>query len=138
MTGLDTNILARYYIRYTADEATAQQAEIARHLIESGQPLLVAKSVLLEFEWLLRGYYKYPKIAVQRVLDHMLTIPHLIIESRNQVETAVRWFRDGLDFADALHLVSYEGCPIMASFDDKKFARRAARLKTATRVVVPS
>jgi hypothetical protein len=40
-----------------------------------------------------------------------------------------------MDFADALHLVSYEGCPIMASFDDKKFARRAARLKTATLVV---
>jgi predicted nucleic acid-binding protein len=82
-----------------------------------------------------QGIFKYPKTAVQRVLDHILTIPRLIIESRNQVETAVRWFRDGMDFADALHLASYEGCPIIASFDDKKFARRAARLKTATLVV---
>jgi predicted nucleic-acid-binding protein len=138
MIGLDTNILARYYVRHASDDATIHQSEIARELIESGQPLLVAKTVLLEFEWLLRGYYKYPKAAVQRVLDHLLTIPHLIIESRNQVETAVAWLRDGMDFADALHLVSYEGCPTMASFDDKKFARRAARLKTQTRVVVPT
>ena len=138
MIGLDTNILARYYIRHVLDDATAQQAEIARRLIESEQPLLVAKTVLLEFEWLLRGYYKYPKTAVQQVFDHLLSIPHLIIESRNQVETAVDWTREGMDFADALHLVSHEGCPTMASFDDKRFARLAERLKTPTRVVVPS
>lgn len=138
MIGLDTNILARYYIHHVLDDATAQQAEIARRLIESEQPLLVAKTVLLEFEWLLRGYYKYPKTAVQQVFDHLFSIPNLIIESRNQVETAVGWTREGMDFADALHLVSYEGCPTMASFDDKRFARLAARLKTPTRVVVPS
>jgi predicted nucleic-acid-binding protein len=138
MIGLDTNILARYYIRHASDDASIHQAEIARGIIESSQPLLLAKTVLLEFEWLLRGYYKYPKTAVQQVFDHLLTIPHLIVESRNQVETAVGWLREGMDFADALHLASYEGCPTMVSFDDKKFARRAARLKTQTRVVVPT
>jgi len=44
---------------------------------------------------------------------------------------------DGLDFADALHHASYKACEAMASFDDKKFARRAERLGLAPRVFVP-
>jgi hypothetical protein len=44
----------------------------------------------------------------------------------------------GLEFADALHLTSYRDCDRMASFDDRKFARRAKRMNLAPHVFVPS
>jgi hypothetical protein len=45
MIGLDTNVLARYYIADKADAEAARQHEAARRLIESGQPLMACKSM---------------------------------------------------------------------------------------------
>ena len=56
MIGLDTNVLARYYIQDDGGAAAAKQREAARRLMESGKPLMVCKTVLLELEWVLRGY----------------------------------------------------------------------------------
>lgn len=42
-----------------------------------------------------------------------------------------------LDFADALHLTACEHCVTFYSFDDRRFARRAARLPLTLQVVVP-
>jgi hypothetical protein len=57
MTGLDTNVLARYFVaEQPADPATEAQRQAARQLIESGQPLFLPKTVALELEWVLRGY----------------------------------------------------------------------------------
>ncbi len=47
MIGIDTNILARYYIADVGDAEAARQHQQARQLIESGQPLMVCKTVLL-------------------------------------------------------------------------------------------
>jgi predicted nucleic-acid-binding protein len=135
--GLDTNVLARYYVSDAADAATARQREAARKLIESGQPLAVSKTVLLELEWILRGYYKFSVKDIVRVYAHLLAQPHIQIEDRLVVESAVRNHAAGLDFADALHHASYSACKAMASFDDRRFARRAKRLNLAPTVTVP-
>ncbi len=64
--GLDTNILARYYVASEeGDSATQSQCELARKLIESDRALFVAKTVLLELEWVLRGYYKFSGEEIQ-------------------------------------------------------------------------
>jgi predicted nucleic-acid-binding protein len=135
--GLDTNVLARYYVEDRGDAQAQRQREAARRLIEAGQPLAVAKTVLLELEWVLRGYYALPPVEVMRVLQHLLTLPHVQVEDRAGVASATALMAQGLDFADALHHASYRDCDAMASFDDKRFARRATRLGLAPRVVVP-
>ena len=137
-TGLDTNVLARYYVEDRSDAPAEQQRNAARALIEGGQPLAVAKTVLLELEWVLRGYYALPPGDVVRVLRHLLGLAHVRIEDRSAVETAVALAERGLDFADALHHASYRDCDAMASFDDKRFARRATKLGLAPRVVIPT
>lgn len=43
MIGLDTNVLARYYVEDVGDAKTGLQREAARRLIESGRPLMVCK-----------------------------------------------------------------------------------------------
>ena len=55
MIGLDTTILARYYVQGLADADTLKQREATRRLMESGKPLMVCKTVLLELEWVCAG-----------------------------------------------------------------------------------
>lgn len=125
MIGLDTNVLARYYVA-SSDAQTQKQSEAARKLLESGKSLYVSKSVVLELEWVLRGYYKSPPEDVLTVLLHLLAMPNIELEDRVAVELATAALGDGFDFADALHHASCRHCTSMATFDDKKFARRAA------------
>ncbi len=127
MIGLDTNVLARYYVS-SSDAPSQGQGALARKLIESGKRLYVSKSVVLELEWVLRGYYKSPLADALSVLRHLQVLPNVEVEDRLGVELAVNALADGFDFADALHHVSYRQCTSVATFDDRKFARRAGAL----------
>jgi len=138
MRSLDTNVLARYYIDDAADTQAQKQREAARRLIDSGRALMVSKTVVLELEWVMRGYYGFAPADAASVLRHLLSLPHISIEDRGVVEQAVANSEAGLDFADALHHASYRSCASMASFDDRKFGRRAKALGLAPAVVVPT
>jgi predicted nucleic-acid-binding protein len=138
MIGLDTNILARYYIDDEADAEAQRQRLAARRLFESGQPLMVGKSVILELEWVMRGYYGFNPAEVASVMQHLLEQAHVTVEDRDAVEQALSNVEAGIDFADALHHASYKSCDSVATFDDRKFARRAKKLGLAPAVVVLS
>jgi predicted nucleic-acid-binding protein len=136
--GLDTNVLARYFVAEAdVDPATEAQRQAARHLIESGQPLFLAKTVALELEWVLRGYYGFAAAQVDAVFSVLLGLPSLTPEDRPALEQALAGLRAGLDFADALHHASCRRCEAIASFDDRGFARRIRQLNLPPRVVVP-
>jgi len=135
--GLDTNVLARYYVEDAADPQAAKQRLAARRLIESGQALMVCKTGVLELEWVLRGYYGFEPAEVAAVLGHLLSMAHVAVEDRAVVERALQNLQAGLDFADALHHASYAACERVASFDDRKFARRAGKLGLLPAVVIP-
>ena len=125
MIALDTNVLARYYVD-SSDAPSQKQSAAARKLLESGKSLFVSKTVVLELEWVLRGYYKSPPQDVLAVLTHLLGMPNLQVEDRVAVELATAALGDGFDFADALHHAPSRHCSSVATFDDKKFARRAS------------
>ena len=138
MIGLDTNVLARYYLAgFDADAATARQQQAARRLLEGSQRLHVAKTVLLELEWVMRGAYGSTRAQFAGVLEHLLASPQVTVEDRTSVEAALAGHRNGLDFADVLHHASYRACEAMASFDDRRFARRANKLGMAPAVTMP-
>ncbi len=136
MIGLDTNVLARYYIDDDADAEAQRQRLAARRIVESGQPLMVCKSVILELEWVLRGYYGFARAEVASVMRHLLHQAHITVEDRDAVERAVSNCEAGVEFTDALHHASYKSCVSVATFDDRKFARRAKKLGMAPAVVV--
>lgn len=128
LIALDTNILVRYYVASDdADAATTAQSLAAKQLIESGRPLFAAKTVVLELEWVLRGFYKLSKAQVGDVLSHLLGLPQLTVEDRIAAELAVAALAQGFDFADALHHASSRHCKALATFDAKGFANRAAK-----------
>jgi len=137
--GLDTNVLARYFVAEdNIDPATQAQRDAARALIESGQPLFLPKTVALELEWVLRGYYGFTAAEVLQVMNQLLRHPCLTAEDRPTLEQAVQGLASGLDFADALHHASCRNCDAVASFDDRGFARRIKTLNLPPRVFVPS
>lgn len=139
MIGLDTNVLARYFVaEENADPATEAQRNAARALIESGQPLFLPKTVVLELEWVLRGYYGFAAAEVLQVMDRLLSHPCLTAEDRPGLEQAVAGLKSGLDFADALHHASCRACDAVATFDDRGFARRIKTMNLPPRVFVPS
>jgi predicted nucleic-acid-binding protein len=136
--GLDTNVLARYYVQDDSDAEAVRQHESARKLIESGKPLMVCKTVLLELEWVMRGYYGFSAADIATAMNHLLSMPQVVVEDRVAVEQALANTLDGLEFADALHLASYVNCVSLASFDDRKFARRAKRMGLMPKVIIPA
>jgi len=138
MIGLDTNVLARYYIDDAGDAQAQRQRLAARRLIESGQALMVSKTVVLELEWVMRGYYGFPQTEVASAMRHLLGLTHVAVEDREVVERALANNDAGVDFADALHHASYKTCTSVATFDDRKFARRAGKLGMAPTVTVLS
>ena len=138
MLALDTNILARYYVEEeNPSRATRTQREAARRVIEGGGDLFVAKTVLLELEWILRGVYGLARRDVLRALENLQALPNVEIEDRAAVESALAGLRSGLDFADALHHASGRACTAFLTFDTRRFARRARRMALTPPVTVP-
>ena len=137
MTGLDTNILARYYIQDKSDSEAIKQHQLAKELFESGRPLMVCLTVILEFEWVMRGYYKFSRQEISSVFKHLLSSRHITIESYDTVSVALINYEHGFDFADSLHHASYKACEQVMTFDDKKFARKSQKYGLMPTVLVP-
>ena len=102
MIGLDANVLARYYVEDRSDAEAERQRMAARRLMESGQPLLVCKTVILELEWIMRVYYGFARAEAVSVLRHLLGLPQVTIEDRSTVEQALSHCDAGIEFADAM------------------------------------
>jgi predicted nucleic-acid-binding protein len=127
---VDTNVLARYYLR---DDST--QARLAERVLAAGG-VFVPKTVVLELEWVLRSVAEQPADKVIACLEHLLALPGVTVEDQEQVEAALQLSREGIDFADALHHAAAGHCSEVITFDDRRFARRAARIGLKPRVTV--
>ena len=128
MIALDTNLLARFYCDDPADREAARQRPIARRVLLESPSLFVPISVVLELEWVMRGFYELPAHGFCSAIDHLLGMPHVVVAQWEAVKDAVDLHRQGLDFADALHWASARHCERVVTFDDRRFARKARRL----------
>ena len=131
MRAVDTNILARYYLR---DDIS--QARIADAILAAGD-VFVPKTVLLELAWVLRSVADQPAPKVIACLKHLLSLPGVHVEDREEIDEALLSSSRGVDFADALHLAASRSCSEMLTFDDRGYARRARRLGLKPAVKVP-
>ena len=126
MIALDTNILVRFLV----DDDRAQ-GDIANDLVNHKDGIFIAKTTLLELEWVLRHVYQIDKKTLAAGLTSLLGLSNATVESVSQVAQAMKDFSKGMDFADALHLASTHGEMMTYTFD-KKFAK----LATPQRVVL--
>ena len=125
MKAIDTNVLARFFIDDGKDaEAAKQHPAAAAALAERA---FVSVTVLLEFEWVMRGFYALPGADIARVMRALVSIEHVSIEDRGAVLAALDGFAQGLDFADALHLARSSRVSAFLTFD-RRLAKRAKDL----------
>ncbi|MGH6920490.1 MAG: type II toxin-antitoxin system VapC family toxin [Geminicoccaceae bacterium] len=129
MIALDTNVLVRYLTRDEPEEAAR-----ARSLIERG-PVFVAKTVMLETEWVLRSAYRFRPAAIAASFTAFLGLPGVTVEDASAVGRALAWYAQGLDFADALHAASCAQADAFATFDRR--LRRRAELAGMMPVIAP-
>lgn len=124
MIALDTNVVVRLV---TGDDP--EQAEAAQRRLQ-GRELFLAKTTALEVEWVLRYSYGLSREVIHRTFRRLLGLRGLMMEDRAAVLAALEWFRDGMDFADALHLASTPSGAELATFD-RRLARAAAAARGA-------
>lgn len=136
MTGVDTNVLARFYCDDPDDPEGARQRPAARRALLESPAVFVPLTVVLELEWVMRGFYELPPAAFCDAVEHLLGLPHVTVEGWEAVKDALDLHRRGFDFADALHWASSRACERFVTFDDRRLARRARRLGLRPAVVL--
>lgn len=137
MIGVDTNILARYFCDDPEDPEAARQRPLARRVMVETKAIFVPLTVVLELEWVMRGFYELPPAAFCRTIEHLLGMPNVTVERWEAVKDAADLHHQGLEFSDALHWTCANGCERFLSFDDRKFVRRARKFDRAPRVALP-
>jgi predicted nucleic-acid-binding protein len=125
MKALDTNVLARFFVDDADDAQAARQRPAA--IAALAQRSYVSVTVLLELEWVMRGFYALPARDVSRVLHALARIEHITLEDRDAVLVAIDALDKGLDFADALHVARSSRASGFATFD-QRLAKRAKSL----------
>ncbi len=111
LLAVDTNVLARAMV----DDGSSQSTLARQCLLEN--PHYVADTVLLETEWLLRSVFRLRRDEINRLFSNLIASENAAFRSRSVVAMAVLSHRAGLDFADAMHVLSAEGCTEFVTFD---------------------
>jgi len=120
MISPDTNVLLRVL---TDDDE--KQADLAAEAL-SANDVYLAKTVLLELEWVLRYSYEFDRAAVNGALLSLLGLENAVVEDAETVERAVSFHASGMDFADALHLASSRIADEFVTFDRRLAAPAGA------------
>ena len=130
MTGLDTNVLARYL---TEDEPVQSKraADWIATITARGERCFISAIVLCELAWVLRGAYRVSQVDLILTLDRILGTTQFIVGDKDIVRRALDQYRAGrADFADyvigALHQDA--GCRKTVTFDRRLRGHAAFQL----------
>ena len=110
--------------------------ESAQRLLSSGRQLFVPITVIEELEWVLQGAHGMSPDEIAALFEDMLAVENLSVDRAAAVGQALAWYRQGLDFSDALHLAQSGLCTGLATFDTR-FAKTAPRLRLKPPAVAP-
>ena len=138
MIAVDTNVLARFYCDDPDDPESSKQRPRARKVMQGSPAIFVPMTVILELEWVMRGFYEAAPEEFCAAVEHLLGMAHVTVERWDAVKDALDLHRRGLDFADALHWACSATCTSFVTFDDRRFVRRARRLGLVPKVELPA
>jgi predicted nucleic-acid-binding protein len=121
MLAVDTNVVVRLLTNDKPAEAARAQKIFERETV------LLVKTVLLETEWVLRSVYAFEPSRIADAFATLIALPNLVSEDLGALADAIGWMRQGMDFADALHLASARPGGRFVTFD-RKLIKRAAQV----------
>jgi predicted nucleic-acid-binding protein len=123
MTAIDTNIIVRLL---TGDDPA--QCRKARQIFASHE-VFIPDTVILETEWVLRYAYRLEPAAISDAFTKLLGLANVRVARPDRIAKAIEWHRQGLDFADALHLTASQEQTRFLTFD-AKLIKKAKGLAT--------
>jgi predicted nucleic-acid-binding protein len=118
---LDTNVLARYLLK---DDAAQHRAALA--LFGRREAFTAPVSVMQELVWVL-SVNDCGRSEIAKGLRLLLGLPNFKPQDIDALLYALKWYEEGMDFDDALHLASSARCAAFATFD-RPLSKRARRL----------
>ena len=131
MIALDTNILARYLL----NDEPAQARAARRLLADTKAEYWIPVTVVLELAWVLRKGDAPRSVVMERLRD-LLSLRNLRVQNADLVFQALRWAAQGMDLADALHLVLSGKAERFATFDEA-LVKQARKLGMQPTVSAP-
>jgi predicted nucleic-acid-binding protein len=131
LIALDTNILARYLL----EDEPAQSRTARRLLADAKTEYWVPLTVVLELAWVLRKS-DAPRAVVMSRLRDVLSLRNVRAQNADLVFQALRWSADGMDLADALHLVLSGKAERFATFDEA-LVKQVRKIGAQPQVFVP-
>ena len=131
MIALDTNILARYLL----DDEPAQARAARRLLADAKAEYWIPVTVVLELAWVLRKADAPRSVIMERLRD-LLSLRNVRAQNADLVFHALRWAAQGMDLADALHLVLSGKAEWFATFDEA-LVKQARKLGVQPPVSAP-
>lgn len=129
MIALDTNLLARLLLR---DDAA--QYKRVKALFETHQIFTAPVTVMLELVWVLESR-DISATQIASGLNALLGLPNFKPERVDALRQALRSYKAGLGFADALHLALSEGQQKFMTFD-KAFVKQSQKLELKPEVAL--
>ena len=111
MKAVDSNVLLRLI---TGDDL--HQEKVARPFID-GHEIFVPLTVVLEPEWGLRSFYRWPRARIADALGGLDGFDRIRLERADDLLWAIDQMRSGADFADMVHLVASGDAAAFATFD---------------------
>lgn len=118
MTGLDTNILARFFLQ--DDPLQSPKADQIMESLSPSNKGWVAVATILELVWVLSRKNRMDRAGIATILNQLLTREEIEVEQSTVLLTALQRYRRGkADFADCLIAASAQaaGCGRTVTFD---------------------
>ena len=84
-----------------------------------------------------QAIYDFDRIQIAAALAHLYSLANVNIEDSAAADMALRLYRLGFDFGDALHHASSAHCTEFITFDQRSLAKPAKRHALKPPVVIP-
>lgn len=137
MISLDTNILTRFFINDVDDPEAIKQQIFAKRCMAMPVEKFVTITVILEFVWVAKKFYQLPREDVAKILLKLCHFRYVTVEFKAGIEQTVTLYLEGMDFADALHLVRSSNCQQFCTFD-QKFIKKAKKWYPSLKILSPN
>ena len=118
MTGLDTNILVRFFAK--DDPLQTPKARAVLSALTTAEPGWVGVATILDLVWVMTSKIGVGREAIAQILAELLTRETILVERAETVDKALQRYRRGrADFADCLIAASARaaGCSRTVTFD---------------------
>jgi predicted nucleic-acid-binding protein len=136
MTGLDTNVLVRFFLQ--DDPQQSPKADAIMSALTITEPGWIGVAAILELVWVMSRQNRIDRRGVTAILSQLLTREEIVIEHSNMVHSALQVYRNGnANFADCLIATSAKaaGCRRVVTFD--RIAVRDAGMELITQAPPP-